>query len=319
MRVVTVTFHPYNRVEPSLSYLNQFHFDRLCKTLHNYKTVDRFVFVDNNVGLDTSEITDKRVEVYFRDRMESPINNQDFGIDKCNSGDEFIIMDPDLMIYDYNYIEGLFDRLKDFDVLANFDGGCRDGWSAGLLNLKTLDENPFRERLYHIAPCLCVTTKDFYDLYRHVDGLDDRNSLATFEEFTYGISQRCPNPRIEELLDWRNNISIWDDLKIVKWGIRDLRCDYDSFITAPYYHIRNSGDAILTILAQTKENWDYPCSIVQTPTEGLRILAWFVVLTEGTKYQTDITSILERYKIPIELWDEYLKEFKLFHRTHLIL
>lgn len=264
-------------------------------------------------------------------------SNIEVGIATLQTGDKFVVMDSDCVIYDYSIFSDIFNDLDTYDIVSNLDGGTtfvpthvefRDSHLADLsdpINLMyripimypTAERGP-RSRF---AATLFGCTYDFYTKHNQVAHY---TSLESMESFSRTVATLTPNVIVKELLDFRN--SIWVDGSgelLIQRVSDDSRTDGARFDASKYYHIRNFGGSIS---AADPANTSEITTISQNLYEGLRLLSWFTIIVRKVSESLPdysicsdvVETLLERHNIPNRLYQSHLSLTDRYHRTHLL-
>jgi len=300
--------------------------------------IDDFIFVGSHMSWKKEKITVKNKNIQYIPTQHSHQENLEMAIDLINDDDNFIIMDSDLMIYDYNIFNEILEQLNYHDIVSNIDSGCRitptyfhiwqkeqgfedDPYRNYAYNLPILAPSEFRGGRGRFAATLFGCRKSFWKQHseHNLEG-----QYESMEMFARTIIEKTPLVRAKELLDYRFNLWIEPTSKEIVKTINsdDTRCTEEATINAPYYHIRNFGECPKIIrYYQLYDKWD-----MGSPQETQRLLAWFIVVLEKVKetnkdfpdYNHYIDRIISETGISKEQFNSYIQQFKEFHRTQLL-
>ena len=347
MKVIIIPFHNYNTVgnDPLGRMLLSF----VQRNLGRYNA-DVIYLVGNRKMF---QILDNKVEYYGKTKVEYVVTpngnfNENFwvGVNKLNDGDQFILIDSDLMIYDFTLIDDLFRDLEIYDLINCVDNGTRvKPTYETLQEIPTADVNDERNLPYKLqimrpteyrygrtrfTHWLFACNYDFFK--RHSANFNDGNYEA-FEPFTRNIAQNEPYARIKELPEIRNNILIHEgsDLVTVHLNSDDIRNTDELVKSSKYYHVRNFGSMAQAVSQLQLETIKFSHSPFAEKNywEMMRIIAWNFVVMEKiwsvdvcNNYRNLINRILAELNISDNLdsekFNNYYKKFKEYHRTWLL-
>ena len=344
MKAIIIPFHNYNITGDDL--FGKLLLSYVQRNLERYNAADVIYLVGNE------RMFQSKVEQYGKTRVEYISTecgsfNDNFlaGVDRLKSGDKFILMDSDLMVYDFTLIDDLFRDLETYDLINCVDTGTRrqptydkfedkstaiqDGDRNLPYNLWIMRPTEFRRGRTRFTHWIFACDYDFFK--KHSDDFNDGNYEA-FEPFTRSIAKNDPYARIKELPEIRNNILIHEDNTTPTININsdDIRNTDELVKNSKYYHIRNFG-----ALAQASSSFINFGKFMHSPFaernywEIMRITAWNVVILEKVlskdacdKYKNLINKVFSELKIQDDLNSEkfinYYREFQQYHRTWLL-
>lgn len=340
MKALIIPFHNYTRNDDPigkllLTYIQQ-NFGRY--------NVDVIYLVGKNMF-------EAKVEQYGKTRVEYVVTedgnfNENFltGVSKLKSGDKFILMDSDTMVYDFTLIDDLFRDLEIYDLVNCIDSGTRvqptydkyeDRFSASNdedrnlpYNLWMMRPTEYRRGRTRFTHWVFACNYDFFK--KHSSDFNDGNYEA-FEPFARSIAKNDPYARIKELPEIRHNIFISEDITEprVDANSDDVRITEDVVKTSKYYHVRNFGAMAQAISQLNDERFQHSPFAERNYWEMMRIIAWNFVIMEKVwpegecrKYRKLVNRIFSDLEIRDNLnsdkFKNYLNAFKQFHRTWLL-
>lgn len=270
--------------------------------------------------------------------MECHQENLQIAISRLADDDKFIIMDSDLMIYDYSIFSDMFNDLDQYDIISNIDSGCTiTPTYFHIWQKDKFPDDPHRNFMYtspifapseihggrgRFAATLFGCTKKFWMKYCGEN--TQYVNCESMEIFSRNVIKNYPEVKFKELLDYRFNLWIMlEKNSIDKYmNTDDIRCDESVTRSGKYYHIRNFGETVKTI-EYFKTNRQF---IYYNKQESQRLLAWFTIVLEKliqidstySVYTSYIDKIRSDTDVSKEFFDEYLIQFKEFHRTNLL-
>ena len=300
--------------------------------------VDNIIFIGTHMGWEKGVKSINNKSVTYMSSLDCHQENLQLAINLLNDDDKFIVMDSDLMIYDYDIFTRIYKDLDDHDIVSNLDSGCTISptyfhiWQKGhfpedeyrnfMYTSPIFAPNEYRGGRGRFAATLFGCTKKFW--MKHCGPQSEYYKYESMEVFSRNVIKYTPNVRFKELLDYRFNIWIDRDKKVVDQyrNTDDERCDETATRLGAYYHIRNFGETIKTI---DYLSTDRPV-VHHNKQESQRLLAWFTVVLEklikiDSSYSV-YTSYIDRIRndtdISSDLFEEYLTKFKEFHRVNLL-
>lgn len=343
MKAIIIPFHNYNTYgdDPYGKLLLKY----VQRNLERYNAADVIYLVGNH------RMFENKVEYLGKTKVEyistdHGLFNENFltGINKLQSGDKFIVLDSDTMIYDYTLIDDLFRDLETYDLVNCIDSGTRIQPTydtiAAMATASQDDERNLPYKLWMMRPTeyrrgrtrfthwIFACNYDFFK--RHSANFNDTNYEA-FEPFTRNIAKNEPYARIKELLEIRNNIVIYEELDNpkIERNSDDIRNTDEALKSSKYYHVRNFG-ALAQALSQLSSG-----TLTHSPFaeknywEMMRIIAWNIAIMEKilsaeecNKYKKLINDVLAKCEIKDNLQSikfiKYYGQFKQYHRTWLL-
>lgn len=266
------------------------------------------------------------------------------GVEKLKSGDKFILMDSDTLIYDFTLIDDLFRDLEIYDLVNCVDNGTRlhptydkyeerhtapqDENTNLPYNLWIMKPTEYRRGRTRFTHWIFACNYDFFK--KHSSDFLDGNYEA-FEPFARSIAKNDPYAKIKELPEIRTNIAITEDITEpqIQPNNDDIRVTEQVVKTSKYYHVRNFGGLAQAISQLDQDSYKHSPFAERNYLEIMRIVAWnFVIMekvwTQGhiqkyKKLTNRIFSDLEiRDNLNSDKFKNYLREFKQFHRTWLL-
>jgi len=329
-----------------IPFISYSHTDRkLGEMLHDYVLsrlsrfpIDNFIFIGTHMTWEKKTVTVNGKTIQYIPTIGVHQENLQIAVNQLNDDDKFVIMDSDLMIYDYSIFIRLFDDLDNYDIVSNLDSGCtitptyfhlwqkgqfpEDSYRNFMYTSSIFAPTPFKGGRGRFAATLFASTKKFWKQY--MDNSDEYVNHESMEAFSRNVIKHNPNVRFKELLDFRFNIWVnVDNNRIDKFqNTDDTRCDESATKSAEYYHIRNFGETVKTVVyLMTGQP-----HVHHNKSETQRLLAWFIIVLEKliqidssySIYTTYIDRIRSETDISKEFYDEYMMQFKEFHRTHLL-
>lgn len=334
---------------------------------HNYTYSDDpigkllLTYIQNNIPRYNADVIyligknmfESKTEQYGRTKVEyidqgkddgSFQNNFLTGVSRLKSGDKFILLDSDTMIYDFTLIDDLFRDLEIYDLVNCIDTGTRmqptydtyegrNGASQdedGNLPYKLWMMKPseYRRGRTRFTHWIFACNYDFFK--KHSSDFLDGNYEA-FEPFTRSIAKNDPYAKIKELLEIRNNITITEDITEpqINANSDDIRNTDEVVKTSKYYHVRNFGALAQAISQLNEESYRHSPFAERNYLEMMRIIAWNFVIMEKVwtddqirkykKLTNRIFSDLDiRDNLNSDKFKNYLREFKQYHRTWLL-
>ena len=269
---------------------------------------DKIILIDNgNIGIscDHSDVTVICNDVLLHQ------NNIDTAFKTCNT-DNLLLLDNDVIIYDYSIFEEILINLETNDIVTTLDTGSRNISEQHIPDSSIFSQNENRGCRNRIAPYMCGMNRNIYYQNDHPLILGDAEAM---ENFTANILES--NLKIKELPDYRNSIYYRlesDESYISQFGDDD-NCTMERFKLCKYYHIRNFGDSISTIYDFINGNGFDNRQLKCNPSEGIRILAWLYCISEKLHYPlNDINDVISH--LNMLRWDNYILEFKKFHKIY---
>lgn len=346
MNVLIYLLHNYYPYTKEVFEIATLQYKYIESNLEKYK-VDKIIFAGLNYNFNSKfkKFNDTTIE-YINLPNVSYNKNVEFLINSLNENDKFILIDSDVMIYDYNFFDGIFDDLNFYDIITCLDNSTQikptyfnindtkdhdktDDRNL-IYNLSIMCPNEFRDGRTRFTHFPFACSKLFYKKYSNNC---DNDNYEAFEIFSRNIAINAPNTKVKELTNYRNSITLTSEYQIYKSiNTDDQRSTFENFNNSKYYHIANLGSVSYNI-GRIITNFISDGYILRgTPfeeknvTESTRLLAWFSILLEKVtihdssyeKYKSYIYKILVILNIDKEHFDFYLKEFKIFHRTHLL-
>lgn len=346
MNVLIYLLHNYYPYAKEVFEIATIQYKYIEFNLEKYK-VDKIIFagLDYNFDSKFKKINNTTIEyinlpnVLYNKKLEFLINS-------LNENDRFIVIDSDVMIYDYNFFNDIFDHLNYYDIITCLDDKTQikpnyynlndtkdcnitDDINA-IYKLQIMRPNEFRDGRTRFTHFPFACSKFFYKKYSE-NCTDDK--FEAFEIFSRNIAKYVPNAKIKELVNYKNSITLTHAYEIYKSiNTDDKRSTFENFNNSKYYHIANLGSVSYNI-GRIITNFISDGYILRgTPfeekniMESTRLLAWFSILLEKVitydssyeKYKSYIYKILKILNINEQHFDCYLKEFKIFHRTHLL-
>lgn len=329
-----------------IPFISYSHGDRkLGEMLHDYILsrlsrfpCDNFIFVGTLMSWKSKTVNIHGKTIEYIPTGACHQENLQIAIDKLNDDDKFIILDSDLMIYDYSIFTRIFNDLDQHDIVSNIDSGCTitptyfHTWQKGhfpedeyrnfMYTSPIFAPNEFRGGRGRFAATLFGCTKKFWMTYCGEN--EQYTSHESMEIFSRNVIKHYPNVKFKELKDYR--FSLWinfDNNTIDKYiNSDDCRCDEDATRSGEYYHIRNFGETVKTI-EYVKAN---KLHVHYNRQESQRLLSWFTIVLEKliqidasySEYTSYIDRIREDIGISKELFDDYQNQFKEFHRTNML-
>lgn len=333
MNTIIIPFVNYNSIDTKIGEMLH---DYVLSRIHNFP-VENFVFIGTRMSFkNETKIINGKTITYIDGKDNWHQKNVEDAIDVLNENDKFIIIDSDLMIYDYSIFDEIFNDLDEYDIVSNLDTGTRilptyickehedtagkDEFRNFMYNLSIMRPNQIRRGKTRFAATIFGCSKSFYNKNRE-NNLDPH--LESMESFSRNVVKNFPSVKVKELLDPRFNLIIEDNKYLHKFANHDDdRCDENMTKTHPYYHVRNFGESINTI--QKYQN--NKTHIDPNPLETQRLLAWFTIVLEKlikidssySAYTSYIDKIRKDSGVSKELFDHYMIQFKDFYRTDLL-
>lgn len=342
MKALIIPFHNYNT----------FGDDPLGKLLLTYvqRNLGRYN-VDAIYLVGNKNMFESKVEQYGKTKVEYVVTpdgnfneNVLTGISKLKSGDKFILMDSDTMIYDFTFIDDLFRDLEIYDLVNCIDSGTRVQPTYDTIEAKAGapedDERNLPYNLWMMRPTeyrrgrtrfthwIFACNYDFFK--KHSGDFNDKNYEA-FEPFARSIAKNDPYARIKELPEIRNNIVINEDVFETKIEANsdDIRNTDELLKSSKYYHVRNFGAMAQAVSQLDLPHFRHSPFAERNYWEMMRIIAWnFVIMEkvwssdECNKYRKLVNRVLSdldiRDNLNSDKFRNYYREFKQYHRTWLL-
>lgn len=305
--------------------LSDYHLSKVHKM-----NVDKIYFTGDRMGFknETIDLNNKKI-VYLNTIGVWHQSNIESVIKELNEEDKFIIMDSDLMIYDYSIFDDIFDWLNEYDIVSNLDAGTtimptwtwekdydvtkEDNNKNLMYNIEIMRPKSYRGGRTRFAATLFGCKVNFYRKY---NSLNPDSKFESMEEFSRNVAKYCPQVKVKELLDFRNslycngnydgnqnpNLSLKEILNLPNMkdyysnmigeilNNNDTRCTHDLFKNSKYYHIRNIGGSIRDVVKIIENKNTNPTDFHYNPVEGIRLLSWLHILIEK------MSLINEKYK-----------------------
>lgn len=328
-----------------IPFISYSHFDKkLGQMLHDYVLskiskfpCDNFIFVGTHMSWKNEIVNIHGKTIEYIPTGECHQENLQIAISKLKDDDKFVIMDSDLMIYDYSIFSRIFDDLDQYDIVSNIDGGCtitptyfhiwqkghfpEDAYRNFMYTSPIFAPNEYRGGKGRFAATLFGCTKKFW--MKHCGEIEQYNTHESMEIFSRNVIKNTPDVKFKELLDYRCNV--WtDNQNTIGTYINsdDTRCDEVKTMSGEYYHIRNFGETIKAV-EYLMTNRSY---VHHNKQESWRLLAWFTIVLEKlveidssySVYTSYIDKIRRDSDISTEFFAKYLEKFKEFHRTNML-
>ena len=333
MNVIIIPFVGYSSIDKKIGEMLH---DYVLSRLHNFP-VNKLYFSGTRMSFKNETKVINGKTIVYTDSIDSwHQKNIEDTIDLLNPGDKFIILDSDLMIYDYSIFTQIFNDLNEYDIVSNLDTGTRilptyilkqdentaeqDPVRNYMYNLPIMRPNNLRRGRTRFAATLFGCSKSFYDKNR--DGVLNPH-LESMEQFSRNVVKNFPNVKVKEILDPRYNFVIEKNEYLYQFiNFDDERCDLEMTQKHPFYHVRNFGESVKTI-HKYKNNENY---VDHNPCETQRLLAWFTIVLEKliiidstySEYYSYVDRIRKDSGVSKELFDNYIVKFKEFYRTDLL-
>jgi hypothetical protein len=334
MNVLIIPFIKYSLVDHKLgSMLHEYILANISKF-----PVDNFIFIGTHMGWEKRVDNVKGKTISYISTYECHQENLQIAISQLNDDDKFVVMDSDLMVYDYDVFSRMFKYLDEYDIVSNLDSGCTITptyfhiWQKGhfpedpylnfMYTSPIFAPNEYRGGRGRFAATLFGCTKKFW--MKHCGTTDEYCSHESMEIFSRNVLKYTPDVKFKELLDYRCNVWIPPEHQKIQIyrNSDDERCDEHATKIGEYYHIRNFGETV-KMIDYIIDNRVY---VHHNKPESQRLLAWFTIVLEKliqidssySAYTTYIDRIRNDTDISKELFDEYLTKFKEFHRSNLL-
>jgi len=338
MTALIIPFHEYNSFNPELGRLLVKFVER---NISKYNA-DVIYFVGRRMGFDNSIKTINNRQVHYVDKECGLFQHNVLTIiKKLSSGDKFILMDSDFMIYDYSLIDDIWLDLDEYDIVNCLDNGTKIKPTYGSLidltpdyvfndytdlpyKLEIMKPTEYRAGYSRFAHWIFGCSYDFF--MKHADNFDSQE-LEPMEIFTRNIATLTPNAKIKELLEIRSSLFALVEGRICSApNSNDSRCTEEAMRESKYYHIRNFGSLAYQIgfLNGASAYGTSPfveCNFQET----IRIVAWNLIILDilglKDKYITDINRVMDNCRIPninSDYFIKYFAQFKEYHRVSLL-
>lgn len=295
-KAIITAFYPYqNTQDEHYRVYEDAYFYFLHRFIHN---VDKVYLIDQNWGLNVPDWLESKAVVIDTNDLTPPINHHWDSFAQVIpqiKEDVVIMLDSDMMIYDFDFDLGSCD----IKAILDTSGGVK-------LDYKELQPNDKRGERRRIAPYLCMARRELfnktgYDFkpYRN----SDNDWMDSFGKWTTKVFDT--NPKFCELPDDRTTVMLDEEgeISVSPWS------DWDSGITG-YYHLRNFslGLSLVNDFEHNKPAYNQRKSI--TPVgEASRQLGWLWVLTE--KFRPAFLNKIKNVVNDLELknWDQFISEY----------
>lgn len=314
--------------------LSDYHLDRIHKM-----NVDEIYFSGEQMGFNDETIfVDGKKVNYLNTKNAWHQNNIESVIKKLNDEDKFIIMDSDLMIYDYSIFDDIFNSLDEYDIVSNLDGGTQiiPTWTTEN-SYDPTKEDPYRNLIYKIpimrptnfrsgrtrfAATLFGSRVKFYRKYNNSN---PDSKFESMEEFSRNVAEFYQQVKVKELLDFRNSLYYNGDTIGLTINNDDIRCTNELFKSSKYYHIRNFGGSIKEIRKIIENKNEINTDFDNNRIEGVRLLSWLHIIIEkmngNKKYKECLyftQEIANYHQLSKDFFDLVISKTKEFHRTELL-
>lgn len=337
MNVIIIPFAEYTHKN---NLLDRMLLDYTLDNIHKINA-DQVVICQSKTDIDAhiEEINGQQVR-FLENCNEGHQENVERGINTLSSGDKFIVMDSDVVIYDSTVFTDIFTDLNYYDIVGNLDGGTQihpkhvlfEDWQHAdmgdpenlIYRIPIMRPTANRGMKTRFAATLFGCSYDFYmSYYKNQHNISPVESM---EVFSRNVAELLPTVRVKEMYDYRNSVTISHTNEITTYrNSDDLRIDEKTFHAAKYYHIRNFGETIRGI-------YNFFCGRIFAPqmignqSDGLRLLSWFQIILEKicvrhpeyAIYMKNINALLNNYNIDLAFYQSHLSLTKQYHRTHLL-
>lgn len=263
-------------------------------------------FADEDLHPNTVKITDDCLSHWeYMNRITEAVTE-----------DAFLLIDPDILIYDADIIEKGFALLETHDI-----GGILD--NSGSFDF--FPENKLRATRRRFTPYMTFMRMD---LLRKIPNIDftptSKNGRFEFDSMGLLTKQILDlKPRQFEFPDDRTTLRLHPDGSMVPDSNMDGPAyDWSVPLKSPqrlgYYHVRNSSLGLSLLVEHEHDKPAYERRKSITPfQEALRLLAWQWIYDKYTghleEWRHTYEPVLEDYKVSSEVWEQYIRKFENFH------
>lgn len=232
------------------------------------------------------------------------------------SEDVMLLVDPDMLMYDSEVIKQGFDRMEDYDISGILDNsGTTEFFPA----------NDLRAVRKRFTPYLTFMRMDMLKTIPNIDYTwTQKNGQFEYDsmgKLTEEILSR--NSSFYELPDDRTTLRLHEDFSITK----DSNLDGPGYLWSEpldqpkrlgYYHVRNSSVGLSLLVEYQYDFEAYRRRKEITPfAEAMRLIAWQWCYDKYTQqldiWRSSYLPVLEDYKVPFEVWVNYVKQFEEYH------
>lgn len=340
MNTVIIPFIKYSSTNELLGRLL---FEYVMDNIHKIDA-NQVLICPTRMGLDEREFAIDGKTVRILKDCPNIIHQENIerGIATLSSGDKFIVMDSDCVIYDPSVFADIFSDLNNHDIVCNLDSGTRiipthvlfANWqNADMTDLKNLMYRiPIMRPIFNrgvktrFAATLFGCSYDFYTKYSVVpDKNCDVAAVESMELFSRNVASLLPSVRVKEMYDYRHSIVVAErNVLYCHNNSDDIRVDGEMFNVVKYYHMRNFGDAIK--MTDKSPQYPYISQLQTNPSEGLRLLSWFQIILEKVcakhpeylVFMNNIDEIVADHNVDAKFYQSHLALTKQYHRTHLL-
>lgn len=340
MNTVIIPFIKYNRANKLLGRLL---FEYVMDNIDRIDA-DQVLICPTRMGLDECEFVIDGKTVRILKDCGSIIHQENIerGIATLSSGDKFVVMDSDCVIYDRSVFADIFSDLNNYDIVGNLDSGTRVHPTHVLfVNWQKADMTDSKNLMYRIPIMRPISNRGVktrfaatlfgcsYDFYTKYNVAPDKNcdiaAVESMELFSRNVASLLPSVRVKEMYDYRHSVLVNEQNMLYCYNnSNDTRVDDEMFNMVKYYHMRNFGDTLKMI--DKSPNSHYTSQLQTNPSEGLRLLSWFQIILEKvcakhpeySVFMNNIDEVLTDHNIDAKFYQSHLALTKQYHRTHLL-
>lgn len=271
-----------------------------------FKHLDALYIVDAGWGFDLNDLHPNTTVISEDYRSHWWYMNE---LLKLVKEDTFMLIDPDIMIYDDTVVSKGFEALKTHDICGILD-------NSGSLDL--FPANEFRDTRRRYTPYLTFAhTKDFKDRDFTPTQKNNQFEFDSMGEITHDLYQTLS---LKELPDDRSSTYLNEDFTFTE----SINLDSPQFewskerMNLGYYHIRNSSIGLSLLDEYQEDKPAYETRKRITPfREMMRLLMWQWICDKHTgsleQYKELFYPVLSDYNVPLEVWSEYESKFENYH------
>lgn len=220
--------------------------------------------------------------------------------------DTFMLIDPDILIYDDKVVKNGFESLNDYGICGILD-------NSGSKDLFTANENRDIRRRY--TPYLTFAhTRDFKDKDFTPTQANGQFEFDSMGKITHDLYRELS---LKELPDDRSTVYLNEDLTISK----EINLDSPQFnwskekLDLGYYHVRNSSVGLSLLVEREYDRPAYERRKSVMPfREAMRLVAWQWIYDKYSgkldEWKHTYIPVLKDYNISMDIWLNYISEFE---------
>lgn len=271
-----------------------------------YKYIDHLYIVDAGWNIPEDQLHDNCTLIREDFRSHCYYMNELF---KRVSEDQFMLIDPDMLIYNPEKVDEGFNYLEDYGVAGILD-------NSGSLDL--FPANELRDVRRRFTPYMTFGhTSDFKDRDFDWTQKDGKFEFDSMGKITFDLYQKLT---LKELRDDRNTVYLEEDGSITE----SLNLDSPQYewskekVDLGYYHVRNSSIGLSLLCEHQSDKDAYNRRKSITPfREMMRLLMWQWMYDKHTgqldMWKDTFKPVLDDYGVSESVWGNYEEVFERNH------